>query len=496
MGFFQIEAHESRRLLSAATGAQIIAADRKELKSATAQLTADQNAQPALTAADNAAIAAARAAVVGGSAQQKKLNADKAAAPASISADQAAITAAATNGLPTITADYKQIASDSGNPSALPADHAKRAAAQAAYNAAVSAAVSKLLADQTSTQQAIADDKAAIATMLQNSPAYTAALASQEADGEIVPVDQAIANAAGFKFQVDLNTYGGSTTIYSIVDNPSPYQYQALSSPDTVADQAEINFIQPLLTAAQNTQTSDQTADAASVATARSAALAGSSARAALRADNANAPKIHAQDVAAVATTAAGYLDPVITDYEQHNTQQLALDQAALHAVVAAAEHKIFVDDTAFANAIANDKAVIAATLQANAAYTSAVAKQQSDATTDANNVQTYQAILLAAQAKLAVDQANAPVNDFGTTGGFGSFGGGTSIYGDVLSIGNDQALGTGTVSFTGGSLQLNSDSSSLSYVGSGTLNLTGANFYAGSTIQYQGVTYTVAQPS
>jgi hypothetical protein len=265
--------------------------------------------------------------------------------------------------------------------------------------------VSKLQSDQTSTQKAIADDKAAIAALLQSTPAYTAAVARQEADGEIVPVDQAIAAAAGYRLQQDTNNYGlgaGSTETYTIA-------FVQITSADTIADQAEINSVQFLLSAAQNRQTADQSTDDAAVVTARGAALAGSSARAALRSNQGKAPRVHAQDVSAVATTADGYLDPVIADYIQHDTQQLAKDQAALHAVVAVAQHKISLDDTAFDKATTADKAVIATALQASPAYTSALAKQQSDATTDANNVKTYQAILSAAEAKLSVDPANAP---------------------------------------------------------------------------------------
>jgi hypothetical protein len=439
MGFDHFEPLESRRLLSTVTGAQIIAADRKELKYATAQWNADQQTVPALLLADSAAITSAQFATVHNSPQKRKLESDEANAPGIISADQTAITTAATNELPAVTADYKQIAADSGNATALATDNTNLANDQAAYNAAVSAAVTQLQSDQASTQKNIADDKAAIAALLQATPAYTSAVAKLQADGEILTVDQTIADAAGYKVQVSNGDFPGEVILIGSilgVGDPlyginliygEPYGAisfdQPRSSPDTVADTAEINYIQPLLTAAQSTQTTDLSTDPAAVADGRAAVVPGSNQQAQLRLDQTNAPKIQAVDQAAIAPAAANHLGPVIADYEQIDADkgatrkiqkadaaQLAKDQAAFYGLVTAAANKGFVDAAASDAAIAHDKAAIAELLQATPAYASAIAKQQTDTITDANNVQTDQAILTAAQAKLSVDTANAPL--------------------------------------------------------------------------------------
>jgi hypothetical protein len=86
----------------------------------------------------------------------------------------------------------------------------------------------------------------------------------------------------------------------------------------------------------------------------------------------------------------------------------------------------------------------VADLLASTPAYTDALAKQQSDATTDANNVQTDQAILTAANSKLATDRQNAPPVSAGLQ--LFRFGTGTiDVLGTVSNIGFTGATGPTT---------------------------------------------------
>jgi hypothetical protein len=456
MGLFQFESLESRFLLSGATDAQAAAAQRKEMKYAAAQLNGDLFYQP-----DEATIAAARAAVVHGSQQQKNLFADQASAQLTLDADQAALTAAVNNGLPTVLADYKN-----------GADVGKLAADQAAYGGAVLAAVTKSQADQASTDQQISNDKASIAALLQTSPAYLAAVAKKQADVALYYADQTIAIAAAYE-PGGLSFPFHYSSIIAWITNPNPIDLKGYltglgglygaNTSDTRADSSEIGFINPLLSAAQHSQS----ADSAALVTARAAALAGSSQRAALRTNNAKAITVQNTDLDLVTSTATAYLAPVIADYQQHNTQQLATDQAALQAVVLAAVNKVFSDQTAYDKAIAANKAAIADLLQTNPAYTSALAKQQADASSNAVDIQGYQAILSAVDAKLKVDETNAPITFAGGVLQFNN-------YASFLQFGT-QSIGIAGAGTLNDGLFADAGSSSVNFVGPGTLNVTAA---------------------
>jgi hypothetical protein len=242
-------------------------------------------------------------------------------------------------------------------------------------------------------------------------------------------VDNAIIAADKEQLQSDINTlasgnsYTGGTTINSGTLSLSGSNLPA-SDADTTADISEINTIQAQLTSDQTTQSTDATADAAAVATAHHATINGSTQQNKLLADEAAGATIAAADQAAVAATAKANIKTVISDQAKIQLMQsdgripaedkaqslLATDEAALVRIVRKSVKKLQADQAATAAKVARDKVNVAALLASTPAYTDALAKQQSDATTDANNVQTDQAILAAADNKLATDRANVPL--------------------------------------------------------------------------------------
>jgi hypothetical protein len=423
MSRFALQQLESRCLLSA-SGAAILAADQTELSVAQNQANTDAKAGATLANTDAAAVYAARQATVKGSAQQVQFAKDKNASIALLAADKAAIQTAATNGLPTVTDDYKTIAADQGNATALAGAQAQLATDQATYQSAVAAAVAKLQTDQASTATTLAADRAAINTLLQSTPAYTSAVAKQQSDAAATAAtnrtDQAIVNGMQKLLQTDQQTYGGSSGDGTLsllgVSSGLPG-----SDADTVADQAEISSIQAQLKTDQQTQTSDKTSDTAALAAARRATLLGSSQVATLASNEAKFTTLLAADDKAIRLAFNANIQPVITAFEQIAADQgnpsalnldqhyLVIDQTGLHNAVASAVGKLETDKADSTNILNNDHTAIDILLVSTPAYTSAEMKLNQDVSVDSAKVQTDQAILSAAQAKLAADQAAAP---------------------------------------------------------------------------------------
>ncbi|HTW93775.1 MAG TPA: hypothetical protein VMD30_03205, partial [Tepidisphaeraceae bacterium] len=238
---------------------------------------------------------------------------------------------------------------------------------------------------------------------------------------------------------VDQQTYGGLSGALFYTGNTTinAGTLNFGSDADTQADQSEITSIQAQLTTDQATQSSDASADAAAVQSARYATVFDSAQAAQLASDESRFTILLQSDDTTIRQVAARDLTAVLNDYIAINSgvtimpaktpaalpsryrndsatppvtpqEQLAIDQSTLQSGVAAAVAKLESDKVTSTNTLAVDHGAITALLQSTPAYTSAVAKQQSDATTDSNNVQTDQAINSAAQAKLSQDQANA----------------------------------------------------------------------------------------
>jgi len=191
------------------------------------------------------------------------------------------------------------------------------------------------------------------------------------------------------------------------------------SDADTIADQSEINSIQSQLSTDQATQATDAANDSAAVSAARHAIISGSKQQATLFADQAAGNTLIGDDQRAIFVVAQANISPVIADQgailaaqlqgysssESRAEFNLNKDEAVLVGIVGGAVNKMLSDQAAVNAKVARDHARIKALLQSTSSYTDAVAKQQSDATTDSNAVQTDQAILAAAQSKLATDK-------------------------------------------------------------------------------------------
>jgi|GEM_PF-3847725 len=527
MGKFELDQLESRRLLSA-TGvghnpisglspAQVLQAEKAENTAIKHQIHADQNTYTTQIGADQSAVDAARQAIWAGSTLKNKLTTDQRSAAQLIAADQTAIYTAATNGLPAITADLKQLEADKSNPTAHAADKAKLTADRGIYAAAVSAAVSKLQADQTSTQATLAADNAAKQAILQSSAAYTNAVAKLKADTDAdnlaIDLDNVIAVAV-------------NTLIHGSAVGPTPPINQTGTlaligyNTDSIADRAEIDFIQAKLTADQNTQTSGQSADSAAIAAARLAVLAGTRDLALLKQYQSLKTQVFAADQKSLNAAVTTYLTQVIDDQEQTiadqtnppagaldaDQTQLSADQAALQSAVLTAQARLEGDLSGYETAIAQTQSDIHSLIKNATAYVSVVAKQQADASADSNNIQSDQAILSAANAKFSADyfihyyvgQSGGTLTLNGTNNYYGSttidagnliinnVGGGLTdagitAIGGLLNVSSGGTPQTGVINNATGTVSLNK-------IGAGTLTLSGVSSF-NNTLQYSGGT-------
>jgi hypothetical protein len=401
---FELEQLESRRLLSVGmpyhphvsnpSEAAILAADNEEVDSASNQLSADQAVQQAQSTADAAAVAAAKKAALKGTPQKAQLQADEAAAAATLAADQAAVNADATysppapspvNGSFIVRSSFFDVFAEIPSPPINPTTNNELSGStQNTQQSALAAANSKLSADQTSTQQTIANDKAAVQTILQATPAYTSAVARQQSDAAsdaaIVAVDTAISNAASNQLQSDSNQFFNSeseeVTGLEILEG-TPYSASTLTLLEQQLSQS-LNF-------------PDTAAAYGAIASAKKSILASKrraeKLQARLWADQAAAALTISNDNAAVTSAAQSGVPAVITAEEQiaadqNNSYWLSPDQSALSSAQAdlrgavnSAEQKLTSDQTSTQNQIAGDQAALTSFLNAQPAYAAAEAQ-------------------------------------------------------------------------------------------------------------------------
>jgi hypothetical protein len=446
--------------------------------------------------------------VLDNSTQEANLQADTAAAATIVQNDQTAIQTAATNGLAKVTAEYQQIAADAGNAINVANDQAQLAVDQAAYQGAVSTAVAQLQADQVSTQNQIAADNAAITALLNSSPAYTSAVAKQTADQAAdnltSQIDQDIVTVVQAQTLQDIQNYGSGISSGSVNTTGGGILSLHGSDAQTEADQDEINLIQSQLTADQSQQSADLARDNATVNATYNSTIYNSAPENQLIVDGNTAATITATQQRLIIQAVRSYLPAVLDGYVQLAEDQghvfalrvtqtnLNRDQTALRNAAAGAFDQLQSEESAAQAAIAADQAALTALLNSTPAYTSALAQLQSDTTADANKVQTDQAILSAAQAKLATDQANAPSVWNTGAGGTLTINGGRSLNvgttgslittqsGTLTTIGS----GSGTIILNGGGLTV----SGTGATASGTLSIGGSALISGTTVIGNGI--------
>jgi DNA repair exonuclease SbcCD ATPase subunit len=153
-------------------------ADWAAVQTALEQLRDDARSAQAQLARDKAAVAAARSSALNHAPVLEQWRADLAAARRKLRTDCRRVTRAAQADVKEQVADFRRLQADAADAVSLLADRVQLASDQSRLNGEVYAAVERLLTDKAAIRNEIFHDRAAIKSLLESHPGYTAAMAA------------------------------------------------------------------------------------------------------------------------------------------------------------------------------------------------------------------------------------------------------------------------------------------------------------------------------